>query len=216
MADEQTDGHGRRGTSWVTLPGRSLAFTFVRPRPGDARVATIMARLAVASCRGLEHAGSAALSIKWPNDLICADAKAGGLLVEVVSDPDRRDWLLMGLGVNLWLRDLAPGARPPGLPDEAGDVGLPPGPGVDQRALARLLHELDAALDELGTPADAPRAAEYVARAWIVGRAVRVLYRGEERRTRVAAVSPDGDLTTDEGRQLQAEHVHLVQVEGLR
>lgn len=216
VADEQTDGHGRRGSSWVMLPGRSLAFTMVRPRPAGVRAATLMARLAVAACRGLEAAGAPALQIKWPNDVLRDAAKAGGLLVEVVGDPDGRDWLLLGLGVNLWLRDLPADARPADLPRHAGDAGLAPGPGADELALRHLLREFDAALAELATPADAERAREYVARSWIIDRQVTVEYRGQRHETRVAAVSEDGDLTTAEGLRLQAEHVHLAHVEGLR
>ena len=50
VADAQTEGRGRRGRSWVTLPGRALAASFVvRPPAGLVRPARLSLLAGVAA-----------------------------------------------------------------------------------------------------------------------------------------------------------------------
>jgi BirA family transcriptional regulator, biotin operon repressor / biotin---[acetyl-CoA-carboxylase] ligase len=105
-AQRQTTGRGRGGAPWLSAP-RALAVSLAfRPADEDLRPFSLMAGLAAVRC--LEG-----VSLKWPNDLIAARAKVGGILVE------RADETVIGMGVNLWwpeapegmgaLRDTDPG-----------------------------------------------------------------------------------------------------------
>jgi BirA family transcriptional regulator, biotin operon repressor / biotin---[acetyl-CoA-carboxylase] ligase len=94
VADEQTDGRGRRGRGWTSPPGAGLYMSIVfRPdsRPGpvpglDPRsgtgsretltpLLTLMAGVAVAS--GVRLATGVPVTLKWPNDVI-VEAEAIG------------------------------------------------------------------------------------------------------------------------------------------
>jgi len=92
VAAEQTAGRGRSGAVWETAP-RALAVSLAFRVDDDQRPFSLMAGLA--GRRAIEG-----LELKWPNDLIVAGAKVGGILVER-SGPV----VVVGLGVNLWWPD---------------------------------------------------------------------------------------------------------------
>lgn len=98
VADRQTAGRGRAGRSWFDGAGNFMGSTVARLRAGDpppqtlALVAGIAALEAAASALG----GGAPVSLKWPNDLLLAQAKLGGILLE-----RQEQWVVIGTGVNL-------------------------------------------------------------------------------------------------------------------
>lgn len=94
-AEAQTAGRGRRGRRWHGAPGAiafSLARTVRRP-PRELAALSLVA--GVASARALRGLG-AAVSLKWPNDLLCAGGKLGGILVETRG----ASRVVVGIGIN--------------------------------------------------------------------------------------------------------------------
>jgi len=209
VAERQSEGRGRRGRRWITVPGRSLAASIALSPPALDRPARLTVLAAVAACRALERCGACGVSIKWPNDLMLGESKCGGLLVERVSGPAGRELCVLGVGVNLELR---PGDLPPGVAERAGAAGLPGGGASRTALLASLLEELDAALGELGGPGDRERGADYRRRSWLTGRQVELSAAGERLLARIADVTADGDLALDGGRLLPGESVELLAV----
>ena len=85
-AVRQTAGRGRQGREWSSPDGNLYASTLVRLRPGDPPAASLALVAAVALYEAVSTflaAGirqettdsSAALLLKWPNDLLLAGAK---------------------------------------------------------------------------------------------------------------------------------------------
>jgi BirA family biotin operon repressor/biotin-[acetyl-CoA-carboxylase] ligase len=198
LADEQTTGRGRRGRAWVTLPGALAASLVMRPPP-LARPGRLAVLAAVAACRALAACGAGDVRIKWPNDLMRGEAKIGGLLAESVEGP----LVVLGVGINL-----AGPVLPAELRGRAGDAGLPATDATRQALLAALLAELDAALAEVGTPADAARGENYRRLQWLVGRSVSLTAAGRPLAGTITDVTADGDLVLD-GRLLPGETVEL-------
>lgn len=99
----QTAGRGRQGKDWVSPAGNFYASLILRPAVPVATAAQLgfVAALAVAdSCLAL--APDAAISLKWPNDVLLAGRKLAGLLLESQSRGDGSlDWLVLGVGINL-------------------------------------------------------------------------------------------------------------------
>lgn len=121
IAETQTAGRGRRGRSWVSPPRRNLYFSVVlRPELPPARAPELTLVASVAVCDALRQAGVDA-GIKWPNDLFASGRKLGGILTELAADPDRVQWVVVGVGVNVNMRreDL-----PPELADLATSIAL--------------------------------------------------------------------------------------------
>ncbi len=97
VAARQVDGRGRSGRIWWEAPRAMYSSLAFRPHwPTDAwpRL-TLMAGLAVRGALGALTETTPAL--KWPNDLVTAGGKVGGILTEAEGD-----LVIVGCGVNLW------------------------------------------------------------------------------------------------------------------
>jgi BirA family biotin operon repressor/biotin-[acetyl-CoA-carboxylase] ligase len=100
LAEEQTAGRGRMDRRWEA-PARSslLVSVLLRPTPPPA-VWTLLPFVAgVAVAEALRGVCAVDAWLKWPNDLVVADRKLGGILVERVDDA-----AVVGIGVNVTLR----------------------------------------------------------------------------------------------------------------
>lgn len=98
VADRQTAGRGRQGRQWFDGAGNFMGSTVVRPGPHDPPAPTLalMAGLALYETVAPLLADPAALSLKWPNDLLVGRAKVAGILLEREGEV-----VVVGIGVNL-------------------------------------------------------------------------------------------------------------------
>ncbi len=109
-ADRQTGGRGRAGRQWVSAPGNlqvSIALRSQAPirQAGElALIAGIALMDAVQSaCRATSPlAETIHIRLKWPNDLLIAGAKAGGILVETTTAGAETGFIaIVGFGLNI-------------------------------------------------------------------------------------------------------------------
>lgn len=130
IAGEQTAGRGRRGRNWFSPQGSGLYVSIVL-RPADASVdpqrATSLLTLAagVALAEAIEAVTGLRADIKWPNDLLVARRKIGGILAEsATSDLGR---IVLGYGLNVGAR-----AYPRELADRATSLQRELGRPIDR------------------------------------------------------------------------------------
>ncbi len=102
VAEYQTGGRGRRGRRWFSPPGHgvclSLSWCFeIAPR--DLPALSLVAGVAVVG--GLEKLGVDGVQLKWPNDVMAAGGKVGGILVEVSGESGGPLRVLIGIGLNV-------------------------------------------------------------------------------------------------------------------
>jgi len=87
IANHQTAGRGRLERRWEAPPGTALLASFVlHPNP----LLSLAAGVAAAEACG------EAVRLKWPNDLLLAGLKLGGVLVEA-----KQGKAICGIGINL-------------------------------------------------------------------------------------------------------------------
>jgi BirA family transcriptional regulator, biotin operon repressor / biotin---[acetyl-CoA-carboxylase] ligase len=98
VADRQRAGRGRQGREWFDGAGNFMGSTVVRPGPHDPPAPTLalLAGLALYEAVAPLLPDPAALSLKWPNDLLVGRAKLAGVLLEREGDA-----VIVGIGVNL-------------------------------------------------------------------------------------------------------------------
>ena len=97
-AERQSRGRGRRGRRWLTTPGGLLLSVIVRNGPADpGSTGRLTIAAAVGTVRAIQTCTGASASIKWPNDLVFGQAKAGGVLVETHGDA-----VVVGVGLNVF------------------------------------------------------------------------------------------------------------------
>ncbi|HLK40442.1 MAG TPA: biotin--[acetyl-CoA-carboxylase] ligase [Polyangiaceae bacterium] len=142
VAEDQTAGRGRRGRSWLAVPGECvLASVLLRvacsPQrlPQIALLAGLAVRDAVARASGADD-----VRIKWPNDVVVADRKLAGVLVEGATVGARVEAVVVGVGINVHARSF-----PDEIADRATSVALVTRGDPPDRAvvLAHFLASLD-------------------------------------------------------------------------
>lgn len=85
IADHQTKGRGRKGRIWQDAPAADLALSVIlRPTAQSAELLFIMAALAIADCITATLPPPVRLrkKFKWPNDVLIANRKIAGVIVE--------------------------------------------------------------------------------------------------------------------------------------
>lgn len=114
LTGRQTSGRGRGDHTWWSGPG-CITVTFALPV--DERVAPhqlpLAAGLAVRNAAA-ELAGTGAIKLKWPNDVLYEGRKVAGLLCERVHGAD-----LVGLGLNV---NVDPASAPAALADRVASL----------------------------------------------------------------------------------------------
>lgn len=134
IAAEQTEGRGRSGAEWLTADRALAASLAFHHTDHEERPLSLMA--GVAAVRATEGT-----SLKWPNDVMSAEAKVGGILVERTGEVT-----VIGLGLNLWW---------PSAPEGMGAL-FDEDPGEEAHAEIGALWgaELMEAIDAAGWPID--------------------------------------------------------------
>ena len=106
VAGAQTAGSGRLGRSWVSEPGASISLSIMlRPNveTKDKVWASLIAGVSmVAAAKSL--APDAAISLKWPNDILVDGKKLCGILSQLQPDGS----VVLGVGINLLAQNGAP------------------------------------------------------------------------------------------------------------
>lgn len=165
VAVQQTQGRGRLGRSWESVPGASLTFSLSLPiARADWSGLSLAVGLAVA--RAVDPDGQH-LGLKWPNDLWRLDApgrgrKLGGILIEAIQIGEVR-MAVIGIGLNL---------RPLNLPESVASLSEF-APGLDgPQTLARVMPELARTLVQFEQVGFAGLAGDYAARDLLRGQPV--------------------------------------------
>src|SRR5713226_7185810 len=102
LAEEQTAGKGRAGRTWQSERAAGIYVTLLlRPRlaPVQAPLLTMIAGLSVRAA--VEAQTGLLVDLKWPNDLLVAGKKLGGILTEMHAEPGQVRFVIVGIGLNV-------------------------------------------------------------------------------------------------------------------
>lgn len=182
IAEDQTDGRGRRGRGWESTPGAGLWFSMVlRPDIPPESYAMLPLLAALAASDACAEVSPVRPAIKWPNDLIATGRKLVGILVEREGDA-----AVMGIGINVRQREMD---FPEPLRGKAISLEMLTDAPVSIDALAHaLMRQIERRMDRFDF------LAEYSARCITVGSDVRVLEAGGAFCGRAEAIDAQGAL----------------------
>jgi BirA family biotin operon repressor/biotin-[acetyl-CoA-carboxylase] ligase len=185
LADEQIQGRGRDGRRWHSPPGAGVLLGYLHRVQGETLAGVLALRVGL-----VVGAALAALDVdvrlKWPNDIVLRDRKAGGILCEARSTSGSGDWVAVGIGLNV---------RSP-VPAEVAEHAAALGdvrPDLTRVAVLEALVPRLQQLDDGPTLSEAERRG-YRERDWLAGREVLEPVAG-----RVTGVDVDGALVVDTG-----------------
>ncbi|MCL4509220.1 MAG: biotin--[acetyl-CoA-carboxylase] ligase [Chloroflexi bacterium] len=99
LTNEQTAGYGTHGRRWLHQGGNGLAVSVIVPCPPRVdHEPWVTVAAAVACAQALRGVVLPPPRLKWPNDIVIAQRKVGGVLAELVQEPRL---MIIGLGLNL-------------------------------------------------------------------------------------------------------------------
>ena len=104
LARQQTAARGRRGRAWHMPPGNLACTLVVRLDEPPQRIAlrSFVSALALFDACAEVLGDSAALSLKWPNDVLLNSGKFAGILLETLGGAGQGGTVLaIGIGANL-------------------------------------------------------------------------------------------------------------------
>ena len=202
VAEAQTGGRGSRGRVWESPPGG--LWVSVLYRPATAAGAELLSlRLGLAVAEALDGmAPGVRIALKWPNDLILADRKVGGILCEARWQGESPGWIVAGLGLNV--------TNP--IPEHLRATAVPLASAAPDATVDTVLPTV---LEALRRPPgererlDAYERRRLAARDWLRGRMIRAPLAG-----RAEGIAEDGALLVRSGEgitPLRAGRVELAE-----
>jgi BirA family biotin operon repressor/biotin-[acetyl-CoA-carboxylase] ligase len=105
LAWEQKQGRGRHDRRWCSEPGEGILASLLISAVSHGQLAMMPLLVGVALVETVQSYLPGPVRLKWPNDILVADAKIGGVLVESISR-GATSAVIVGFGLNH-------GSRPP-------------------------------------------------------------------------------------------------------
>lgn len=173
VAHFQTKGRGRQGRSWVNRQGECLMFSlgwvFDKPQYELGSLALVVAL----SCRRALADIGLDVNIKWPNDLVVANDKLAGILIETAR-VENKTVAIIGIGINFVLpKEVENATSVQALFQTASKQGV-----SVKTLLNAVLAQLDALLNEYAQNGFASCVGEYDAANRDTNRPVLLLQEG--------------------------------------
>jgi BirA family transcriptional regulator, biotin operon repressor / biotin---[acetyl-CoA-carboxylase] ligase len=226
VADAQTEGRGRLARRWFSPPGINLYCSIILRQviAGD-RLSEWLSWLplitALAAAEAIETVAVTDVGVKWPNDLLIAERKVGGILCESGTADQSGPFQVIGIGLNL-------NGKLTDLPEEirhiATTIRHETGRGVDRcRLLAQFFNELEACIEEFEARGSERIALAYRRRSTTIGKTIRAtLTEGREFVGLAEGIDQDGALTVvqrplpTDGRPPETVHLRVADIIHMR
>ena len=214
VADHQTAGRGRGGSTWRSVPASALQMTAIltiRTTPDRLGALPLLVGLAVAE---VVEARFPAVQprLKWPNDVLIGDNKLAGILLVNTVRPDACV-VQVGIGLNI--------ATPAdALPPHATSLAAQPGVDLIRESASRvrddllraLLSRLEACAEQIERGTSGLVLDRWRSRAALIGERVELIAPETILTGRMVGVADDGELILAD----DAGHRRLVRVGDIR
>lgn len=176
LAEEQTEGRGRRGKSWIANRGENLTFSvLLRPGLPSDQLNLFPFFAAVAVSRTVERETGLTVECKWPNDLLIRGKKFAGILLESSVNGNSIEYIVLGLGINVNQRIF-----PSSLEGKATSLCIEVNADVDRtQLLQHILRSLEDDYTQIKQSGLDPLLSDWIDRTPMLNKPVSVLQEGK-------------------------------------
>ena len=103
VANEQTSGRGRKNRYWVSQKGNFMGTIILELKFEKKYIPHLSFVTSLALRETIEEFNNynAEIFLKWPNDISINDSKCAGILIESLKSNRDKEYLAIGIGVNL-------------------------------------------------------------------------------------------------------------------
>jgi len=200
LSEEQTAGRGRLGREWISPKGKGIWMSLLlKPDlpPDKIPQTTLVAAASVCTALEAELAElkefSLQVEVKWPNDILLAGRKAGGILTEMQVSGENVQSVIVGIGLDV---NLSEEDFPPMLRDQATSLFLATGRVWErERLIAGVLNSFESLYDKFIQAGELGEALTICRlKSAVIGRHVVLANNGTEQRAEVLDLGPQGEL----------------------
>ena len=190
VANNQTEGHGRRGRNFYSPSDTGLYFSLILPNPSHdiLKIGLLTTSTAVAVVKVLEQFyKDKNFQLKWVNDIYLGTYKVGGIITEAALDLESSSAgnFIMGIGLNLSTKDF-----PADLSEKA--QGINPEFKIDRnQLLAEMAKEV---INNFANYRKSDLIDEYRKRSLLFGKNVTLKLGTKAVNGKVEGISDDGSL----------------------
>lgn len=203
VASAQTKGQGRSGRSFYSPSGNLYMSLLLRPN--DEKLFSMITVMAgVAAVEAIQEFFGVSCGIKWVNDVIVNDKKAGGIVAQAFNPAGKDRYVILGIGINVY--------ENADIPDEISDVYTSLFGKSPEKRLQKddLLAAAESIISRFSYYYDNAQISEAIERyrtyCCVMGKSVEY-FSGQERFTaRVSGISDDGGLILDTGSGMRCYH----------
>ena len=204
VAEQQSAGRGRRGRQWVSPFASNLYLSLTGDFPGGAATLEgLSLAVGVAVAEALETFGLRELQLKWPNDILLAGSKLGGVLIETNGNAADSCQAVVGVGVNVCMPRSLAADIDQDWTDVTTALGRNPG---RNRLLGAMLNRLLPLMVEYGETGFAHWRERWLSRNAFAGCAVAVHSGGQQVAGTMEGVDDSGALLLRAGDTIQTVH----------
>lgn len=102
LAENQTQGRGRKNRQWFSNSGQNLTFSILlKNELTQDSINIINLGTAVSVAQALENLYQLNVELKWPNDVLVGKRKIAGILLESTSKGNKINRIVVGVGINV-------------------------------------------------------------------------------------------------------------------
>jgi len=192
-ADEQTQGRGRHLRHWHSPKGKNLYLSFAFfAAASSAPAPFFFSQLAALCLAAVLKNHSIDAQIKWPNDLLVAGKKIGGILTEAEkTEEDTFIILGIGLNVNMTKNDLAT------IPKAATSILIETDNEIPIKTIQdELVKEFLLLWEKTKKEGTQPLEKEWLKKvSWMLSKEITIVENEKELKGKVLAIEQDASLT---------------------
>lgn len=196
IAEEQIEGKGRLGRSWISPKGKGIWMSIVlKPDLEPFKIGAITLLGAAAVYKGLKNMGIDS-EIKWPNDILIKGKKVSGILTEMSAELNMLNYIVMGIGINVNLEE---DDIPEELKEKATSIKIDQKKAIDRKELlANILNEFEKLYIPFRDGGDTLEGIEICRKnSATIGKEVRITRANKERRGKALDIDHKGELVVE-------------------
>ncbi|MGI0005340.1 MAG: biotin--[acetyl-CoA-carboxylase] ligase [Nitrososphaera sp.] len=100
IAEQQSGGRGRMKRKWLSPRGGVWLSVVLKPAVPTVTSTMLPFVAAIAVCDAIKEATNLAATLKWPNDVMVADKKVAGILLDLSAEAETVNYAVIGIGIN--------------------------------------------------------------------------------------------------------------------
>lgn len=100
IAEQQKRGRGRQNRSWLSPKGGIWLSVILKPTMPSSRITLLPFAAALAVIDAIKKNTQLDAKLRWPNDVTISGKKVAGILIDIGTESEQVNYVVVGVGIN--------------------------------------------------------------------------------------------------------------------